>query len=177
MHQSQNFKVGVSQNWLLYQTFGKSAHFQVPENGTSSARIQKLRPLFHANIPPKWWSRCFFCIFGLLSYKYNLHQVGLEFRQLFDILVHPRRHPGVGRLEGLLICQKTQSPRLRKTFNLLDIAFQLLHKCRPSHSKFHLKDVRQQTNWSDVRAFPSASTKVVGAHQTFQTIQNFNFKH
>ena len=89
----------------------------------------------------------------------------------------PRRHPGVGRLEGLLICQKTQSPRLRKTFNLLDIAFQLLHKCRPSHSKFHLKDVRQQTNWSDVRAFPSASTKVVGAHQTFQTIQNFNFKH
>ena len=31
----------------------------------------------------------FFCIFGLLSYKYNLHQVGLEFRQLFYILVHP----------------------------------------------------------------------------------------
>ena len=31
----------------------------------------------------------FFCIFGLLSYKYNLHQVRLEFRQLFDILVHP----------------------------------------------------------------------------------------
>ena len=30
-----------------------------------------------------------FCIFGLLSYKYNLHQVRLEFRQLFDILVHP----------------------------------------------------------------------------------------
>ena len=41
-------------------SFGKSAHFQVPENGTSSARIQKLRPLFHANIPPKWWSRCLF---------------------------------------------------------------------------------------------------------------------
>ena len=31
----------------------------------------------------------FFCIFGLLSYKYNLHQVRLESRQLFDILVHP----------------------------------------------------------------------------------------
>ena len=44
-------------------TFGKSAHFQVPENGTSSARIQKLRPLFHANIPPKWWSRCLFYSF------------------------------------------------------------------------------------------------------------------
>ena len=34
----------------------------------------------------------FFCIFGLLSYKYNLHQVGLEFRQLFDTLVHPTVH-------------------------------------------------------------------------------------
>ena len=44
-------------------SFGKSAHFQVPENGTSSARIQKLRPLFHANIPPKWWSRCLFYSF------------------------------------------------------------------------------------------------------------------
>ena len=33
--------------------------------------------------------KSFFCIFGLLSYRYNLHQVGLEFRQLFDILVHP----------------------------------------------------------------------------------------
>ena len=30
-----------------------------------------------------------FCIFGLLSHRYNLHQVRLEFRQLFDILVHP----------------------------------------------------------------------------------------
>ena len=33
--------------------------------------------------------KSFFRIFGLLSYRYNLHQVGLEFRQLFDILVHP----------------------------------------------------------------------------------------
>ena len=75
---------------------GKSANFQVPENGTLSARIQKLRPLFHANIPPKWWPGeesapkiMFFCIFDLLSYRYKLYQVGLEFRQLFDILVHP----------------------------------------------------------------------------------------
>merc|ERR1712083_1144274 len=30
----------------------KGAHFQVPESGTLSARIQTLRPLFHANIPP-----------------------------------------------------------------------------------------------------------------------------
>ena len=45
---------------IIKFTFGKSAHFQVPENGTLSARIQKMRPLFHANIPPKWWSRCLF---------------------------------------------------------------------------------------------------------------------
>ena len=48
---------------LKMGTFAKSAHFQVPENGTSSARIKKLRPLFHANIPPKWWSRCLFYTF------------------------------------------------------------------------------------------------------------------
>ena len=48
---------------LKMGTFGKSAHFQVPKNGTSSARIKKPRPLFHANIPPKWWSRCLFYSF------------------------------------------------------------------------------------------------------------------
>ena len=48
---------------LKMGTFAKSAHFQVPKNGTSSARIQNLRPLFHANIPPKWWSRCLFYSF------------------------------------------------------------------------------------------------------------------
>ena len=30
-----------------------------------------------------------FCIFGLLSYKYKIYQVRLEFRKLVDILVHP----------------------------------------------------------------------------------------
>ena len=34
-----------------------------PENGFSSAQIKKPRPLFHANIPPKWWSRCLFYSF------------------------------------------------------------------------------------------------------------------
>ena len=34
----------------------------------------------------------FFCIFGLLSYRYNLHQVRLEFRQLLYILVHPNSY-------------------------------------------------------------------------------------
>ena len=48
---------------LKMGTFGKSTHFQVPENGFSSARIEKPRPLFHANIPPKWWSRCLFYSF------------------------------------------------------------------------------------------------------------------
>ena len=30
----------------------------------------------------------FICIFGLLSYRYNLYKVRIEFRKLFDILVH-----------------------------------------------------------------------------------------
>ena len=34
----------------------------------------------------------FFCIFGLLLYKYKIYQVGQEFRKLFDILVHPTFH-------------------------------------------------------------------------------------
>ena len=48
---------------LKIAILGESAHFQVPKNGTSSARIQNLRPLFHANIPLKWWSRCLFYSF------------------------------------------------------------------------------------------------------------------
>ena len=39
---------------LKMAIFGESAHFQVPKNGTLSAQIKNLRPLFHANIPPKW---------------------------------------------------------------------------------------------------------------------------
>ena len=33
----------------------------------------------------------FICIFGLLSYRYNIYQVRIEFRKLFGILVHPKR--------------------------------------------------------------------------------------
>ena len=47
--------------------------------------------------------KSFFCIFGLLSYRYNLYQVGLEFRQLFYILVHPNGHllPSVALTKSL----------------------------------------------------------------------------
>ena len=44
--------------------YAKSAYFQVPENGTSSVRIQKRRPLFHANTPPKWRTRHLFHVFA-----------------------------------------------------------------------------------------------------------------
>ena len=40
-------------------------------------------------MPQKYF---FFCIFGLLSYRYNIYQVRLEFRKLFDMLVHPNTH-------------------------------------------------------------------------------------
>ena len=39
---------------FLTVTFAKSARFQVPKNGTSNAETKKRRPLFNANIPPKW---------------------------------------------------------------------------------------------------------------------------
>ena len=48
-----------SNKWKM----GIFSHFQVPENGTSSTQIQKRRPLFHANIPPKWWNRYLFHVF------------------------------------------------------------------------------------------------------------------
>ena len=42
----------------------KNVHVQAPKNGTSSAPNQKRRPLFHANIPPKWWIRHLFHAFS-----------------------------------------------------------------------------------------------------------------
>ena len=44
-------------------TFSKSARFHAPKNGTSDAETKKRRPLFHANIPPKRWTRYLFCAF------------------------------------------------------------------------------------------------------------------
>ena len=44
-------------------TFAKSARFQVPKSGTSDAETKKWRPLFNANIPPKWWNRHLFYAF------------------------------------------------------------------------------------------------------------------
>ena len=38
-------------------SYGKSARFQVPKNGTSGAETKRRRPLFNANYPPKWWGR------------------------------------------------------------------------------------------------------------------------
>ena len=36
---------------------------EVPKNGTSVAETKKPRPLFNANIPPKWWITCLFYAF------------------------------------------------------------------------------------------------------------------
>ena len=44
-------------HWALLAKIIKSAQVQVPRNGNKSTWIQKLRPLFHANIPPKCWKR------------------------------------------------------------------------------------------------------------------------
>ena len=75
-------------------------------------------PPFWGDVGVKKWSqflvarlgKCpqnhFHCIFGLLSYKYNLHQVGLEFRQLFYILVHPIPHKHFRELNVLFQNQR-----------------------------------------------------------------------
>ena len=49
--------------WALLAKIAESAHIQVPKNGALSVGIQKLRPLFHANIPPNSWRGvCFMCL-------------------------------------------------------------------------------------------------------------------
>ena len=49
------FGAGSAIFWHLKTgTFGKSACFHVPKNGTSDHETKKQRPLFNANIPPKW---------------------------------------------------------------------------------------------------------------------------
>ena len=50
-------------------TFGKSAHFQLPTIGTSGAdRRKKPRPLFNANIPPKWCTTRLFYAFSTFGF-------------------------------------------------------------------------------------------------------------
>ena len=64
--------------------FGHSKyHFRAPENGHFWKRPQ----IF------------FFCIFGRHSYRYNIYQVRMEFRKLFDILVRPNGHEQLTALE------------------------------------------------------------------------------
>ena len=52
-------------------TFAKSARFQVPKNGTSGAETKKQRPLFDANIPPKWCRTRLFCAFSTFGRVFN----------------------------------------------------------------------------------------------------------
>ena len=57
------FGFGHSKSHFWAPQNGHFWHFQVPENATLSARIKKRRPLFHANTPPKWWTRYLFHVF------------------------------------------------------------------------------------------------------------------
>ena len=51
----------------------------MPENGTSGAQIQKLRPLFHATIPPKWWIRHLFRVFTTFGWEISKFWILLIF--------------------------------------------------------------------------------------------------
>ena len=65
-------------------TFGKSTRFQVPKSGTSGAETKKTRPLFNANIPPKWCRTLLFFAFStfewVLSQSKNLSFFGPFFQ-------------------------------------------------------------------------------------------------
>ena len=53
---------------LKMGTFAKSARFQVTKNSTSGAETKKRRPLFHANIPPKWYTTRLFYAFSTFGW-------------------------------------------------------------------------------------------------------------
>ena len=56
--------------------------------GTRSTTFGHLKMGTFENAP----KNLFFCIFGRHSYRYNIYQVRMEFRKLFDILVRPNGH-------------------------------------------------------------------------------------
>ena len=62
----------------------------------------------------------FFCIFGLLSYRYNIYQVRMEFRKLFYILVHPYTHA---------CFPNTKINTTRKYTNAKYIVLEIIPKC------------------------------------------------
>ena len=49
-------------------TFGKNTRFHVPKNGSSGAETKKPRPLFNANIPPKWCRTSLFYAFIIFGW-------------------------------------------------------------------------------------------------------------
>ena len=53
---------------LKMGTFAKSARFQVTKNSTSGAETKKRRPLFNANIPPKWCRARLFYAFSTFGW-------------------------------------------------------------------------------------------------------------
>ena len=67
---------------------------QFLDSGTWSTTFGDLKIGTFENAPP-----IFFCIFGRHSYRYNIYQVRMEFRKLFDILVRPNGHEQLTALE------------------------------------------------------------------------------
>ena len=53
-------------------TFAESARFHLEKNGTSGAGTKKPRPLFDANIPPKWCRTRLF--YAFCTFEWNLSQ-------------------------------------------------------------------------------------------------------
>ena len=62
-----DFCFGDRKCHFCYPQKAENAQFQVCKNGTLDARNWKRRPLFHANTPPKRWSKHLCCAFPLLG--------------------------------------------------------------------------------------------------------------
>ena len=93
-------------------TFGKSARFQTAKNSTSGAETKKQRPLFNANIPPKWCrTRLFyaFIIFGWVLSQFSKIAHFLSFlRRFYCYMGEKLKLPWYqGRWPQIKKCKKT----------------------------------------------------------------------
>ena len=76
--------------WALSAILAKSAHIRVPKNATLSVGIQKLRPLFHANIPPKLWNGHLFHAFFTFGWEISKYSKNALFGPFWAVFLWAR---------------------------------------------------------------------------------------
>ena len=96
-----------------------NARFQAPKSGTSDAETKKRRPLFYANIPPKWCvARLFYAIvtFGWVLSQFSKFNNFRSFLRRFYLL-NGQKTKNVRLPRKMASNQKMQENKLALKFN------------------------------------------------------------